>query len=273
MLRRLLVLAVAALVAAPAALADGQMPFAAQGSPGAVSPDGSLRYLALNAGANTVLAEVQTKDGTLHNETTLVGSYGIPSVVYGDVDEGLSHDGRTIVVGNTGLDASSRFLVFDTRTLRMTDWIVLKGSFAFDALSPDASRLYLIQHTEARLGDYSHYVVRAYDLTTHKLMAGRIADKTQKSWVMQGWAVSRVTSADGRWAYTLYANPGGYPFIHALDAVKGVAHCVGLPWKQTDQNAVYNFTLALKGSSLAVKRQDGRTWRLVDRANWRLSTP
>ena len=68
MLRRLLVLAVAALAAAPAALADGQMPFAAQGSPGAVSPDGSLRYLALNAGANTVLAEVQTKDGTLQRD-------------------------------------------------------------------------------------------------------------------------------------------------------------------------------------------------------------
>ena len=140
MLRRLLILAVAALALAPAALADGQMPFAAQGSPGAVSPDGSLRYLALNAGADTVLAEVQTKDGTLHNETTLVGSYGIPSVVYGDVDEGLSHDGRTLVVGNTGLDASSRFLVFDTRTLRMTDWIVLLFAKAGSICLPTAAR-------------------------------------------------------------------------------------------------------------------------------------
>ena len=272
MLRRLLVLAVAALVAAPAALADGQMPFAAQGSPGAVSPDGSLRYLALNAGANTVLAEVQTKDGTLHNETTLVGSYGIPSVVYGDVDEGLSHDGRTIVVGNTGLDASSRFLVFDTRTLRMTDWIVLKGSFAFDALSPDASRLYLIQHTEAKLGDYSRYVVRVYDLRTNRLLPGRIADRTQKGWVMDGYPLTRVTSADGRWVYTLYQNGGvgGYPFIHALDTVRGVAHCIGVPL--AGQSGIYNLVLSLGGggSTLAVHWKSGRPWLDVNTAAWRV---
>ena len=75
--------------------------------------------------------------------------------------------------------------------------------------------------------------MRAYDLATHTLLPGRIADKTQKSWVMQGWAVSRATTADGRWDYTLYANPGGYPFIHALDTVRGVAHCIGLPWTQS----------------------------------------
>ena len=274
MLRRLLVLAVAALVAAPAALADGQMPFAAQGSPGAVSPDGSLRYLALNAGANTVLAEVQTKDGTLHNETTLVGSYGIPSVVYGDVDEGLSHDGRTIVVGNTGLDASSRFLVFDTRTLRMTDWIVLKGSFAFDALSPDASRLYLIQHTEAKLGDYSRYVVRVYDLRTNRLLPGRIADRTQKGWVMDGYPLTRTVSADGRWVYTLYQNGGvgGYPFVHALDTVRGVAHCIGVPL--ADQSGIYNLVLSLGsgGRTLAVHWKSGRPWLDVNTATWRIST-
>jgi len=270
-LRRLLVLTVAALALAPAALADGQMPFAAQGSPGAVSPDGSLRYLALNAGADTVLAEVQTKDGTLHNETTLVGSYGIPSVVYGDVEEGLSHDGRTLVVGNTGLDASSRFLVFDTRTLRMTDWIVLKGSFAFDALSPDASRLYLIQHTEAKLGDYSRYVVRVYDLRTNRLLPGRIADRTQKSWVMDGYPLTRTVSADGRWVYTLYQNGGdGYPFIHALDTVRGVAHCIGVPL--AGQSGIYNLVLSLGrgGRTLAVHWKSGRPWLDVNTATWRI---
>jgi hypothetical protein len=34
--------------------------------------------------------------------------------------------------------------------------------------------------------DIQHYIVRAYDLNAHKLLPGRIADKTQKSWVMQG---------------------------------------------------------------------------------------
>ena len=69
--RRLAVLALLVFASsAPAALADGQMPFAAQNSSGVLSPDGSLRYLALNDRPNTVLAEVQTKDGTLRMETT-----------------------------------------------------------------------------------------------------------------------------------------------------------------------------------------------------------
>ena len=61
-------------------------------------------------------------------------------------------------------------------------------------------------------------------LRANRLLPGRIADRTQRSWVMQGSAVTRTTSEDGRWVYTLYTNPGGYPFVHALDTVRGVAH-------------------------------------------------
>src|SRR5229473_1951827 len=73
--------------------------------------------------------------------------------------------------------------------------------------------------------------------------------RTLKIWVMNGSPMTRTTSADGRWVYTLYMNPGGFPFIHALDTVRGVAHCVGLPWTAVNQGPVYNFHLALKGSS------------------------
>ncbi len=111
--------------------------------------------------------------------------------------------------------SSSCFAPID---LGIRDQIVLKGTFAFDALSPDGSKLYLIEHKSVQ--DMQHYIVRAYDLNAHALVPGRIADKTQKSWVMQGWAVSRVSTTDGRWAYTLYANPGGFPFVHALDTVQ-----------------------------------------------------
>lgn len=272
MLRRLLVPAVAALCLAPAALASGPTPFAQQGGPGVLSPDGSLRYLALGAGANTVLAQVQTKDGELRNETSLLGSYGIPMLTYGSLGDGLSRDGRTLVVGNTDFASPSRFLVLDTRTLRTRNWIVLKGSFAFDALSPDASRLYLIQHTEARYGDFSHYVVRAYDLRTNRLLPGRIADRTQKSWVMDGYPLTRTSSAGGRWVYTLYQSAdGGYPFVHALDTVKGVAHCIGVPL--SNQNGVSNLVLSLRssGSTLAVHWKSGRPWLDVNTATWRIT--
>ena len=114
---------------------------------------------------------------------------------------------------------------------------------------------------------------RAYDLRSGTLLPGRVADKAQKSWVMQGWAVARTTTADGRWAYTLYMNPGGYPFVHALDTVRGVAHCVGLPWTAANQDAVSEFTLAVRGGRLLVRWSDGRTWRTVDRRTWRVSRP
>ena len=273
MFRRVLVLCVlASLVAAPAAFADGPMPFAVQDASGVLSPDGSLRYLALNAGANTILAEMNTKDGTLHNETNLLGSYGIPTIVAGGPGAGLSPDGRTLVVGNTDLETPSRFLVYDTRTLRMKNAILLRGSFAFDALSPDDSRLYLIQHTLVRSGDFSHYVVRAYDLRTSRLLPGRIADRTQKSWVMNGYPLTRTTSADGRWVYTLYQNGGdGYPFVHALDTVRGVAHCIGVPLG--GQGGIYNLVLSLRGGgrTLAVHWKSGRPWLEVNTATWRIA--
>ena len=272
-MRRLALLAfVVSLVAAPAALADGQMPFAVQDGAGLVSADGSVRYVTLGAGQNTVLAEVSAKDGEPLRETSLLGSYGIPMLTGNVAADALSHDGKLIVVAGTALTSASRFLVYGTRTMRLRNWLVLNGSFAFDALSPDASRLYLIQHTEAANGDFAHYVVRAYDLRTHRLLAGRVADRTQKSWVMNGYPVTRVTSADGRWVYTLYQNGGdGYPFVHALDTVRGVAHCIGLPLE--NQNGIYNLVLSLRdgGRTLAVHWRSGRPWLDVNTATWGIS--
>src|SRR4029077_9308792 len=163
---------------------------------------------------------------------------------------GLFRDGSAFVLESMGFPKMSRFLVIGTDDLAVRQQIALKGLFGFDALSPDGSKLYLIQHTSTE--DIQHYVVRAYDLNEHTLLPGRIADRTQKDWVMQGFPVSRTESADGRWAYTLYVNPGGLPFIHALDSVKGVAHCVGIPWRATDRNQlpVYDYALRLQGRSL-----------------------
>jgi hypothetical protein len=40
--------------------------------------------------------------------------------------------------------------------------------------------------------------------------------------------ITRASSADGRWAYTLYDGNGEEPFLHALDTVRGRAVCVDL---------------------------------------------
>jgi hypothetical protein len=113
--------------------------------------------------------------------------------------------------------------------------------------------------------------VRAYDIASNTLLPGRVADRTQKNWVMEGYPISRALSADGRWVYTLYGNPNGFPFVHALDTVRGVAHCVGLPWRGS-QNAVYNMRLALRRGSLAVHWMSGRPWLRMDTVSWRLSS-
>ncbi len=264
-----------ALGAVPVASAAYPAPYAAQGGKGVLSNDGSMRFVAIGAGESTLVRASKASDGSTAMSQTIPGSFGVPMITQVGPAGGMFRDGSTFVLQSIGLNTSTQFVLLRTQDLSTRDQISLKGTFGFDALSPDGSKLYLIQHSSTQ--DIQHYVVRAYDLNAHKLLPGRIADRTQKSWVMQGWAVSRATSANGRWVYTLYANPGGYPFIHALDTVKGVAHCVGLPWPSYDssQNSVFNFSLALdlQGKTLTVKRQGGSSYRLVNTANWHVSKP
>lgn len=266
-MRTSLLILAAALALAPAALAAYPTPYAVQNGAGLYSLDHSLRFVALKAGTDTTVGVV--RGGAQVMSRTVSGAFGIPQITQNGLAGGLFHDGSAFVLQNVGIQGTSRFLVFGTHDLVLRDAVRLQGTFGFDALSPDGAMLYLIQHMTTQ--DIDHYVVRAYDLDAHRLLPGRIADKAQKSWVMQGFATARATSADGRWVYTLYANPGGYPFVHALDTVRGIAHCVGLPWTSVNQNAIFNAKLALHGGRLAVQLADGGTWRTIDVRTWRVS--
>ena len=237
MRRLLLCLAVAAgaLVLAPAALADGPL-FVTQGGAGVASRNGAFHYVAVPDGTRGALLEkIEVAHGQVYSWLRLDGSWGNPALgAGGTIGEGLSYDGRTLVLASTAgpYGSPSRFVVVDTRLMRVVRTITLHGSFSFDALSPDASRLYLIQYAYGRQGDLSDYIVRGYDLRANRLLPGRIADRTQKDWSMHGSPVTRTYSAGGRWVYTLYENPGNYPFVHALDTVRGKAHCIKLPWEE-----------------------------------------
>ena len=262
-----LVLVLFACATQPAWAAGGPQ-YTAQGGLGVEAPNGT-RYVALSApGAHTILAFVG-RDGSVWNGPSFRDMWGIPMITYRDAG-GLSRDGRTLVLQSVVVGAPvTRFIVLDTRRFRVVERLTLHGSFSFDALSPDASRLFLIQHVDA--ADLSRYVVRAYDLRGRRLLPGRIADRTQKGWVMQGEAATRATSAGGRWVYTLYTNPGGTPFIHALDTTRGVAHCIGIPWSSPDQGGLQNVVLTLHGDRLAVHWRSGRPWLDVDTTSWRVS--
>ena len=265
-----LLIALAAFAAAPAASAAGGPPqYAMQGGMGVSTLDGKMHFVAVPVAGGTTLIESIGSDGSIWNWPSFKGSLGIPMITYRD-PAGLSRDGRTLVVQSLTAGSPTTFVVLNTRTMRLRNSFTLKGNYSFDALSPDASRLYLIQRVDAN--NYSRYIVRAYDMNTHTLLPGRIADRTQKSWVMQGDALTRTTSLDGRWVYTLYMNNGGNPFIHALDTVKGVAHCIGIPWASTDQGGLGNVVLTLHGKRLAVHWLSGRHWLNVDTASWRITS-
>ena len=177
-------------------------------------------------GTTTVFA-LRVRDDSVVRSATLRGRFGIPAVTFNGEIGGLSPDGSTLVLADTRtgngeypLKRHSSLVVLDAKSLRVRERIELPGHYTFDALSPDGSRLYLIQHVSA--AKLMHYVVRAYDLTRGQLLPGRIADKTQRGWVMNGMPLTRTTSADGRWVYTFYDNPGvyqhiGYPSVALLE--------------------------------------------------------
>jgi hypothetical protein len=146
---RFLLVLVAALCVAPAALADGIAPFATQGGPGALAPDGSARFVAFAAGTGTRIERIDAHGGGTLRTLFVQGAWGIPVATYTNNGEGVSPDGSTLVLGDvvhTWPHARSSFLFIDPQTLHIRHRLTLRGDFAFDALSPDASRLYLIQH-------------------------------------------------------------------------------------------------------------------------------
>ena len=271
---RFLAVALVALAVPAGALADGPMPFASQDGDGVVAAGGAERYVAIGsyAGSSTTLARISIPTGSVEQSVPLAGAWGVPVVTYSSsAGTGLSADGRTLVLADVVTlypRATSRFALLDPRTLRLRRIATLKGDFAYDAISPNGARLYLIQHVDAQ--DATRYVVRAFDVRAMRLLPRRVADRTQRSWVMKGYPLTRVSSADGRWVYTLYANPGGFPFVHALDTVRGVAHCIGLPLRGGDAS---NLVLQLRdgGRTLGVHWLSGRRWLRVDTHTWRLS--
>jgi len=261
-LRVLLLALLGSLVCAGGALAAYPGTYGMQGGGGVLSSDGSVRFTASGSGSTTLLTSLH--GGRLLHSRVVAGTFGIPTMIMEGTGLGLFHDGRTLVLQSVANRRTTSFALVRTADLRVRQRITLRGSYAFDAVSPNGRRLYLIQH---RSEDFQHYVVRAYDLRARRLLPGRIADKAQTSWVMQGWPAARVETPSGRWVYTLYSNPGGFPFVHALDTVKGVAHCVGIAFEGS-QNFLSRWKLKVDGGRLLVLRPDGSAYRSIDRETW-----
>jgi hypothetical protein len=221
----------AALVAAPAASADG-LPALGMGGPtnGIASLRGDLRYKAQPAGHVTRIERRSADGHRLLGTGMLLGRFDIPVVAFDGSPSGLSGDGRTLVLirpRTTFPQAHTSLAVVDTGGLRVRKYLRLRGDFSFDAISPNGRWIYFINYLSR--ADPTKYRVRAFDVQSGRLLAQPIVDPRERGPAMHGTPLSRATSADGAWAYTLYDGGSGHPFVHALDTTHHRAVCVDLP--------------------------------------------
>lgn len=247
------------LVAGSAAAAGGPAPGTVSGWDGVLTPDGSLRYVAMPSGRTTTVAAVVVRGGRVERFTTVRGTYGVPAVAFDGSAGGLSADGRTLVLASfTGTPypgAVTRFAILETKRLKLRRVLPLRGSWSYDALSPDGRFLYAIEYLTA--GSNPGYRVRAVDLGSGRLLPGAIVDKRKPGEEMRGSPMTRTMGRDGGWAYTLYGEQDGTAFVHALDTRNRRAVCVDLPWRKT-QGAISEVRLAVsRNGRLLELRQQG----------------
>lgn len=258
------VLVAAAVVAEAAAAGGGPAPGALAGWDGVRIPGAKVRYAALPSGrGTTAVAAVAMRGGRILRFGVVDGELGVPLVAFDGTTDGLSADGRRLVLASyapTTQDAPrTRFVVLRTRTLQVERIITLRGLWSFDAISPNGSLIYTIEYLSA--GDQPDYQVRAIDVGRGSLLPGRIVDKRQPNEEMRGIPVARAWGRGG-WAYTLYGKPDGSAFVHALDTIRSQAVCIDLPWRDV-QNAVREVRLVV-GS-------EGRTIELTQPGRGRLA--
>lgn len=234
------------------ARADG-LPVVTEGGPeGLTSANGAARYATLQEAGGTLVLRVARDDGRVFASGFLHGDFTIPVVAYDGSADGLSADESTLVLirpRKTFPRTKTPFAILDAKTLRVRSLATLRGDFSFDALSPDGSTLFFIEYLSP--DDPTEYAVRAFDTRDGKLIRAPIIDRTEPDEDMGGNPLSRATSPDGRWAYTLYDGAGSAPFVHALDTVRREAHCIDLD-ALAGRGDLAGLRLRLAGSSLAV---------------------
>lgn len=268
--RILLILGVATACAVWTALASGAGP-----SPGLAQSrvgltNGDVRYVALPASRTTELQVVSREDGRMLRHLRIQGIWGIPLVAYDGSAEGLFPNGRTLLLAQSlyngqTLRTTTKFSLVDTRRMKVTRRIQLKGAFTFDAISRSGRYLYLIEYMSPE--DPSQYRVRAYDLSGAGLLSRIVSDKRSWATDMRGLPISRTWRES--WAYTLYG-ANARPFIHALDTRNVAAVCINLPWKSSPDR-IFDYRLRVDGDGhLVVRGPYGRALAVIDRQTFRI---
>jgi hypothetical protein len=256
---------------ASTARADG-LPLLGQGVGPLAIEAGPERLVSLPSARGTVLLRIQRDGGQVFASRFLARQLTIPQVAYDGSTGGLSADGKTLVLLHPRVSfpqARTTFVFLNAKTLRVRAETTLKGDFSFDAISPDGSTLYFINYISPT--DPTRYAVRAFDVASGKLIPEPIVDKTEPDEDMHGNPITRATSPNGRWAYTLYDGGGTKPFVHALDTVGMQARCIDLDALAGNKN-LSNMRLRLGDGTLTVT-SGSKAVLAVDTATFRVSEP
>src|SRR5690349_12362155 len=236
------------------ALAVGATPGVALGGDGAVWQGHTQRFVAVPAPVGTRVTELRRAGGAGLRSQTIAGRFGIPLVAYDSSAEEVPATSPNVVLEERtnpgGLARRTSFVVLSTRDLHVVRRFTLAGAYAFDALSPDGATLYLARH--ASRAHITRYTVRAYDIPSGRLFPGVIADRTEHEWRMDGMPVTRLQTAGGSWAYTLYQGGEDGAFVHALDTNARTARCIDIPGMRNRAVMAMRLRLADSGRRLVI---------------------
>lgn len=185
----------------------------------------------------TIVSELEVQAEPPGRSQTIPGEWRLPTIGADPLPVGVSADGQTIVLVEPGAtaatDGTSRFAIV-SRTFDAKPRIVeLDGAFEYDALSPDGSLLYVVEHLAGPPD--GHYQVRVVDTATGILRDGVVVDKANLDEPMAGYPIAQLRESSGM-VYTLYRG-ADHPFIHALSSVDGWAICIDLPATGADDAA------------------------------------
>jgi hypothetical protein len=241
------------------------------GAEGTANIGSEHRFVALPVGKNTLVARIERGSGKVRATRIHRGHLTIPAVAYDGSAAGVSADGLRLVLivpRPTFPRATTTFAILDTSELKIQSLVTLKGDFSFDAMSPDARWLYLIQYTSP--DDPLQYRVRALNSLTGRLDPRPIVDPREPGEAMNGNPLTRAMSPDGRWAYTFYEGTE-HPFVHALDTVAGSARCIDLDWLHSRQD-LWAMRFSISEDGLLSLRSGDKTVAVVDTRTFAATT-
>lgn len=217
---------------------------------GLVSQNHQRIYTATPHNGQTTVLVTDANTGKTLRSLTLPGTYSTAGYDY--TNAVISFDGHWLALRQQQSSTSSSGFAFINTQSGKVETFSLNGPFALDAISPDGSRLYLLQQLNDAAG---HYYVRLYQINQHQLYPSVISDKSNiNDPRMIGSGLTRQVASDGTRDYTLYIDTrDNIAFVHALPLTNNfyLARCINLPiGKSGELLRYYTLALSADGSTL-----------------------